>query len=235
MTWWAYSLGGQQGIAVERRPFLNVLFGFGLQSAFLPVLRNGRSDFSKTLHYSDDYGFVFTASSGDAPLTLSDVHVSRFTADEGFINFNFSTQFADGSVLQGEPNTVKHEPCGFLGDLQIAGDLVRTHATLAVGNQPNSGKPLVQAKRGILEDGSHLDGELSPRMLGGTFPQSATGKEVNFGRATTRTGYAASPAPSDNVVQAVVGVGEVQHCLLQGLCFLTHDVPHKQNRNTRLY
>lgn len=67
--------------------------------------------------------------------------------------------------------SVEHEPCGFLGDAEGAGNLARIHdsasypsrshhtdAVLGAGNDPYNGKPLVQSKRGILKDGSNIHG-----------------------------------------------------------------------------
>jgi hypothetical protein len=47
-------------------------------------------------------------------------------------------------VLQGQPQTVKHKPRGFLCDTQCAGNLARTNPILGVDQHPESRQPPIK-------------------------------------------------------------------------------------------
>ena len=89
------------------------------------------------------------------------MHIAGLAADEGFINFNLTAQFAsEGFILHSQTNAVQHKPCGFLGDIKIAGEFAATDAILAIREQPQGGEPLIKADSGILAYTPNLHGEL---------------------------------------------------------------------------
>jgi hypothetical protein len=53
-------------------------------------------------------------------------------------------------------------------------EFVAGNAVLGVGNQPNSGQPLIPAERAVLEDGPNLGRELATTVFVLTLPD-ATG------------------------------------------------------------
>jgi hypothetical protein len=219
----------EQRIAVESRAGLDVLSHFRLKSVFLSIPNNGGSHFPTALQNPHHDCFVFPASSSDTTLALGNVHIASFSADERLIDLDFSTELCERTILQSEPDTVKHEPCSLLCDLQISCDFIGTDSVFAIGNQPDGGKPLVQTERRILEDGSDLDRELSFRMFALALPQSAAWQKVDFRGPAAWTGYTTRPSSLCNIIQAVVGIREVQDCFLKGLWFFGHDFPRKQN------
>jgi len=99
-------------------------------------------------------------------LPFAQVHVSSFPADESFVNLYLAAHLAtEYIVLQGETNAVKHEPCGFLGNAQIAGEFAGANAALAVGQHPERGEPFIKANSGIFGETADLDGELALGMM----------------------------------------------------------------------
>ena len=71
------------------------------------------------------------------------------------------------------------------------------------------GKPLVQAERRVLEDGSGLERELPLGMLRLADPTLTGLVEVDAVAAAGRAGDAIRPAPGHKVGQAVLRTGEV--------------------------
>jgi hypothetical protein len=68
-------------------------------------------------------------------------------ADIGFVGFHNAVRTAQrGRVgrLHGFPNAVAHEPCGFVGDADHAGDLMGAHALLAGHKQVIDQQPLIE-------------------------------------------------------------------------------------------
>jgi hypothetical protein len=80
------------------------------------------------------------------------VHVADLAADERFVSLDLAVHLVERLGVNGHPQTVQHEPRGFLGDAQIAGQFVAADAVLAVDEHPHGGQPLREGNRGILED-----------------------------------------------------------------------------------
>ena len=55
--------------------------------------------------------------------------------------------FLEAAFGESKPQAVIHEPCGLLSDAEITRSLARTDAVLAVHNEPQRSKPLVQSER----------------------------------------------------------------------------------------
>ena len=144
-------------------------------------------------------------------------------ANEGFIGFNFSRQLAFAFVLHRQPDTVEHEPSCFLGNAESPVDFVGADTVLAVGYHPDRGQPFVEANGRILEDGPYLHRELRFGVSSLALPDTPGSDEANLTRAASWTHDAIGPPSSDQVVQAVVRVGEVEDRFLKGQWFLFHN------------
>ena len=155
------------------------------------------------------------------------MHVPRFPADEGFVNFDFAVEFASKElVLHCQSDSMQHEPCRLLSDLEVASNFITADAVLAVREHPCCGKPLVQANRGILKDSPNLDGELALGVMASTLPSAPRGIEANLLRSATGTRNALRPSPYRKVVDAVVRIRKVDNCFLKALRFGSHGVCH---------
>src|ERR1700677_2130778 len=72
------SLVGKQSIGIERGSRFDVLADFGLQRFLLAVWNDDSADLAPTLNDAEYRSLVFAASTGNAALALSNVHVTRF-------------------------------------------------------------------------------------------------------------------------------------------------------------
>lgn len=119
---------------------------------------------------------------------------------------------------------VAHKPCGFLSNSQAAHDFVTADAVLATGNRPHCWKPLIQTERRILEDSPNLFRELTLGMLDGTLPNLTLRDVARVLSATTRTcNDAIRPTMRNQVIQAVISIGEVNDGFLAGGWFGCHE------------
>lgn len=203
---------GQERIGEDCTSGLDVFTDLALQFSLLTSLNLKRSDFAFALDNSHNGSFVFWPASGDFLAAFVDVHVPRFPADERLINLDLSASATELTGILGlhrKANSMEHEPSGFLCDTESAVNFPRANTILAVGNHPDRGKPLVQTERAILKNGSDLDGELPPRMLHLAFPNSASRNESHIGASASRTRDAIGPAALNDVVKAVVRIGEI--------------------------
>ncbi|HXC95596.1 MAG TPA: hypothetical protein VNU92_07835 [Edaphobacter sp.] len=112
------------------------------------------------------------------------------------------------------PQTVEHEPSGFLGNSNSAVNLVGGNAVPTIGEHPQSAKPLIQTDRGILENRSDLDREL---LLAGLAEPDFAGryKAVFVGLATRARHLAIWPAKVLRILKAAVRIAEVDDGFLQ--------------------
>ena len=147
--------------------------------------------------------------------TLAGVHVPRFAADVGFIDFNLAAQFAKRSGLHSLADSVKHEPCALLSHAERPRQFARANAVLRVSNEPDSRKPLVEANRRIFHDGANLDAKLL--LTGFAFPKATGGQIRHFAAVTRRAFNAVRPAHLGEKVSAVLSIRKVNDCLLQSL------------------
>ena len=93
--------------------------------------------------------------------------------------------------------------------------LVTANPVLTIGNQPHRRKPLVEAQRGILKNGSNLERELGFRMLGIAFPDAGLFQISDLLGATTRaTDLTVRPAHHGHELVAVLTLGKVYNRLL---------------------
>src|SRR5665213_730210 len=210
-----------QFVAVDGRSRFNVLADMCLNGWLTPIGNDRGADFSVTLKNGGHDGLTEVIQLAlTVPLTR--VHIPGLAADEGFIRLDFLARAADlsasGLVLHGEPNPMKHKPRGLLGDSQITGDLATANSVLTTGEKPDNRKPLIQAKRRILKDGSRLDAELSFRVPGLALPVPARRNKRSICSSACRARYdAIFPPATSQEVQAVVSVRKVLNCLDKGL------------------
>src|SRR5262245_54594658 len=118
---------GKQGVTVQRRSYLDVLANFRLNRLFLAVRNYLGAHFAASFKNAHDWNLVMTTSAGDTALTLRDVHVACFTADEGFIDFDVARKhLVERSLMKSKTNPVGQVPCGLLPDAEMPRDLATT-------------------------------------------------------------------------------------------------------------
>ena len=111
-----------------------------------------------------------------------------------------------------------HEPCGFLGHAQGAGQFVARNTVLAVCDLPDRQEPGLERNRGILEDRADLDGKLTLRVLFATLEAALLGQVARVRLIADGAGYrTVRPAHLDHVGVAVVRVRESLDGLLKRL------------------
>lgn len=149
------------------------------------------------------------------------MHESCPTANECFVNFDFARQLAALLLtLHSEPNPVEHKPCRLLGDVERTVKFPRANSIPVAGNHPQCRKPLLKAKRGVLENGSKLHAELRLGMPCLALKHTARCDEADILGAARRASDAVRPAAGNKKLQAVVGIGEVDNRFLEGLWFM---------------
>jgi hypothetical protein len=151
------------------------------------------------------------------------VHVPGLATNECFVHFNLTVQVAARKlVLHGKADSMTHEPSCLLSHTDSAVKLPGAIAVLTVGNHPGSREPFVQSDRRVLKDRPNLDGELPLGVLGRTLPAPMLRLVMHFSIAATRARYTIWPSPRDQVVNAVLWIGEIHDSLLKGLGFAWH-------------
>src|SRR5207248_1837722 len=139
------------------------------------------------------------------------VHVASLTTDECLIDLALAGELsARCFILHRQTNTLKHKPSGLLADSRSATNLITTHAILATSKHPHRKQPLIKRDRRILEDSPHLDRELRLRMATLALPHATHWNKRNIRTATRRTSDTIRPATRHKVIQAVVGISEVE-------------------------
>ena len=224
------SLIGHKGIGIDRAACFDMGANLSLQSVFLPIADNRAANFSAAFQNADDGHFVFCSSLSNPALALIGVHEAGGPADESFVHFDLApapTEFQNRTVLHGESDALKHEPCGLLSDAKGAAYFVRTDSVLAVGKHPHSDKPFVEGECRILKDGSDFNGELFASVLVLAFPHAASRDKANVFAPASGALDAIGPPPRNHESEAVVGIAEMQDGLLE-CSWLFHGVPHSQ-------
>jgi len=113
-------------------------------------------------------------------------------------------------------DAMQHEPCGVLADADSLAEFVATDSILAVRQHPESHHPLVESKRRIFHDSSHLDSELLFADV--AEPQAASLNERVLCLSTAGAGHVpAGPAELDSRIKGTLRVAEVGDCTLQRL------------------
>ena len=216
------SIIGFQGIGIESRAGFNMLSYLSMESSTFAVSDYHSAHLAAALKCSEHDGLVFSASASDAPFAFIKVHIPRFAADESFVHFDMTAQFAKGFILQSQTNAMQHEPCSLLGNAEIAGEFARTDAILAIREQPKSGKPFVKADGGVLAETAYLDREFALGVMLRALPSPALRIESAdaIGAAHGANDFAVRPAFRSQVVNAVVLIREINDCVLQACRFV---------------
>jgi hypothetical protein len=139
------------------------------------------------------------------------VHEASRAANKRFVNLKLAIAEFIVLIVHREPDAVKHEPSGFLSDPYGAVNLPRANAVLAISDHPNGGEPFVQSERRVLKDSSDLNAELTFRMASLALPDAPLSDEANLVGATSRAHNTIRPTSINQVVQAVVGIGEINN------------------------
>src|ERR1035438_1558255 len=199
---------GFQGIGVQRRASLHMLFDFALQDTLATIRHDHCTNVSAALKDAHNGSLVFSASPSDPTLALCDVHVPRFAADESFVNFDFAAiaaELYERTRLHGKANPMHHEPSGFLSDTECSGDFVGANAVLAANDEPQSRKPLFKGNRGILKHCPDLEGEFLLWMVAVAAIKTSLFEIGNFLRAAIWAAHhAVRPANGDHELAAVL-------------------------------
>ncbi len=142
------------------------------------------------------------------------VHVAREATDKSFVGFDFAFEFVpEGTGLHRQSDALKHEPSGLLSYTEIACDFIARNAVLAIREQPNDGKPLIQSDRRVLEDGPDLRGELALWVFRAALPAALISEKRDFLATAGRAFHTLRPSNLDHRLQADIGIGEVADCL----------------------
>ncbi len=107
--------------------------------------------------------------------------------------------------------------------------LIGAYAVLAVGDEPDGGEPLVQAKRTVLEYRAGLGREPLLGVLCPAFPYAAGADEPRGVQPARRACDAIGPAKLDHGSQGDFGIGEVPDGFDEGFGFLLHELTIPQN------
>lgn len=158
---------------------------------------------------SDDDRLAICLGTTDLAVTLALplVPVDGLAADEGLIDFGLARYPVEVAELHGEADAVLHEPSGALLDADGAAKLVGRDSVLGVGDEPDSGEPILQLHRRVLKDGPDLDGELPLARL--ALPQTPRGQVGVLGAVARRADGSVRPTNVGEELHANVGVIEV--------------------------
>jgi hypothetical protein len=213
------SLLGQKRIGIDRALCFDMCANLPLQMVLATERNDSGSNFAPALQHSHYGQLVFDSTFCDYPLAPAPMHEPRSAADESLIHFDLLAGTANLYGVLGvhrKANAVHHVPSGLLRDAESAGNLVGTDTVLAVRQHPNRNHPLIHAKRRILKDGSHLDGELLFAAL--AVPDAPRRDKRMLPSLTTwARNLAIRPAQHNRVVERLLRVAKEAHCLLQGL------------------
>jgi hypothetical protein len=220
-------------VGVERGTMLDVLMDVAVQGLGVDVLDDVGDDGGSVvvvgaLHDAQHGDFGTHASLLDNSLALGLVHVLAEPTDESLVGFDVAAHLLEAFGLHGKPDTAKHEPRGFLGNAQTTRHFIGADAVLGIGQHPDSGKPLVQTERGVLENRSHLHRELLAASA--AFPDAPSLEEHRVGRVTVSALDTIRPAQELKELERDIGISEVRHRFAESLrsTNLGHDVTYNR-------
>lgn len=167
------------------------------------------------LHDAQDRDLGTYTSLLDDSRTFRLVHVFGESTNESLVGFDVARHLLEALGLHGQTDTPEHEPRGFLSNAQATRHFVGADAVLAVGQHPDSGKPLVQSKRRVLKDRPHLDRELLPADA--ALPDTPSLEEHRVRRVTMGAHDARRPAKELKELERDIRISEVGHRFAKGL------------------
>jgi hypothetical protein len=209
-----------QLVAEKGRASGNVILHFFMDCFLAAIRKNLCTDFATAFQDSHDNCFVVRATYNDSSMVNVGMHVTRFSADESFVNFDFaaaSAEFQKRLSLHRQANPVKHEPRGLLGDAERTPNFVGTDSVLAVRNQPYCDEPFVETERRILKDSPDLCAELPMAVDTLALPLALIRKERHILPSASGADNAVRPAQAHHELEAVIWVCEVDDGLLECL------------------
>ena len=205
---------GGKGVGIDGGAGSHVGPDTGLQGGLAAVLDHGRPDFPVALAEPDHGRLVLAPGARDLAGPDFLVHVPGLATNEGFVHLNGAVELLKGARRHRQPDAVDHEPSRLLRDSEGPGHLVRRDAVLGVGDEPDGCHPLVEAERGILEDGPYLEGELL--LAGLALPQSPRGQVGVLGALATGADRPVGPAQLGDEFGADIQIREVPDRLQEG-------------------
>jgi hypothetical protein len=203
---------GREFVSENFRARFDIRAHFLLQRMALAVSDVLHADLaSLAIQQAHDQLFARSARAGDFRFLVL-VHEAGEPTDKRFVRFDGTApaEFREGSALHCKADAMEHEPCGFLTDFQITSEFARTDSVLTVPDQPDSGQPLSQRQRRILEDGSYLDAELTAGMLLVALPTALIGEIVDLiASAGGALHHTVRPTARDHICDAAIFIGVV--------------------------
>ena len=159
------------------------------------------------------------------------MHVPGLATDESFVGLHFAGELAPKvPVLHGQPNPMEHEPSSFLSDFHVAGNLIAADAVLAIGDEPSCNQPFIKSDSRVFHHGSNLDREFPLRVMAGAGPSPAIRAIADLFISASRALHdSVWPALRHKMRDAIVGIREVNDCILKAFWFVAHIVPHCPN------
>src|ERR1700722_3921807 len=218
-------LAGKSVVALKlvghnRGTLLNEIAHSTVNGGVLAISDDSRLNLASTLKCADDHGLAVTALHSNTvaeTAALRLVHIACLAANESLINLYCAVRAAQLAasilVLHSEPDAMQHKPCCLLRNSQRAVNLPRGNAILAVRNHPHDREPLLKTERRVLKDRASLDRELRLRIPRLALPQTARAHKRYVLASARRAGNAVLPAANRQVVEAVIGVLEVDDCV----------------------
>lgn len=176
-----------------------------------------RLDSSIPFQHSNDDGLAFECAVGfESPRPLRLVHILCLTAYKRLVHLYLTRERRGVIVLHHHPQPVQHEPSRFLRNSDGTVNFIRRDTVLAVGKHPESTKPLIKSKRGVLEDSANLETELLFAPLTKPHPPGAQ-KTVFITPAARTRRPAVWPAKLLRILKAADWIREVNDGLLECL------------------
>ncbi len=222
---------GNQFVREDVRSDFHVRINVAVKSWLVAILNDCRANLSAALKHSHNNRLTGWPAPLDLFLALASVHVASLTSDERFINFHFARQLAAfRHILHSQSNAMEHKPSSLLCHSNVTVNFPRTDAILTTRYEPHYGKPLIQTKRGIFKDRASLDAELRMIVARPALPNPTRCDEPDVMRSTHWANNAFRPAASNQIVQAVIGIGEVNNRFREGLGFVfaCHELSMRQ-------
>ena len=163
--------------------------------------------------------WVPNSSALDPATALRNMHVAGFAPDESLVRFDVAGKLLKRSFMDSHTNAVIHEPSRLLRDSESASGFSRANTILAIDDHPERDQPFINQDRRLFHHGSGLHGELGVIVFSVALPDPLFfDPEYLLGIAARALHYAIGPAKLvDNEVFAVLELGEVDDCFLQGL------------------
>ena len=147
--------------------------------------------------------------------------VFGLAANECFIGFDNAALTAKrgGFGLHGFADAMGHEPCGFIGDFEIAAKLAGADAFLAAVHQGEGHQPLVERDFAVFKDGADRNRELLTARIAHVeagASRLAADLRVVLRVATVRANRTFRPVKALQMLAgfvgiAVNGIGDVHH------------------------